>query len=118
MDKKPIVTYYTSRSLNDVQFNYTTTEKELLVVIFALEKSRSYLLGLKVLVYLDHSALKYPLSKNDTKPHLIRWILLLQKFDIEIKDKRGGENVLVHLKSSSLIQESFKCSKSRALEIL
>jgi hypothetical protein len=72
--------------------NYTTTEKELLVVVFAIEKFRSYLLGTKVIVYTDHAALKYLLTKKDAKPCLIQWILLLQEFDLEIRDKRGVEN--------------------------
>jgi hypothetical protein len=57
--------------------NYATTEKELLAVVFAIEKFRSYLVGTKVIVYTDHDTLKYLLMKKDAKPHLIRWILLL-----------------------------------------
>ncbi|XP_004289462.1 PREDICTED: uncharacterized protein LOC101311522 [Fragaria vesca subsp. vesca] len=91
-DKVLRAIYYASRTLNDAQINYTTTEKELLAIIFALEKFRSYLLGTKVVVHTDHSALKYLLSKKEVKPRLIRWILLLQEFDIEIKDKPGKEN--------------------------
>ena len=81
--------YYASRTLNDTQQNYTTTEKELLVVVFAFEKFRSYLLLSKVVVYTDHAALKYLMAKKDAKPRLIRWILLLQEFDVEIRDKKG-----------------------------
>ncbi|KAK8632142.1 hypothetical protein V6N13_028919 [Hibiscus sabdariffa] len=84
--------YYASKTLNDAQVNYTTTEKELLAVIFAFDKFRSYLLRTKVTVYTDHSAIKYLLSKKDAKPRLIRWILLLQEFDVEIIDKKGTEN--------------------------
>ena len=54
-----------------------TTENELLVVVFALEKFYSYLMGSKVIVYSDHAALKYLIKKKDAKPRLIRWILLL-----------------------------------------
>ncbi|KAJ9561319.1 hypothetical protein OSB04_006479 [Centaurea solstitialis] len=84
---------YASRTLNDAQENYTTTEKELLAVVFAIEKFRSYLVLSKIIVYTDHSTLRYLFAKPDAKPRLIRWILLLQEFDIEIRDKRGAENV-------------------------
>ena len=76
-DKKPVVIYYASRTLDEAQQNYTTTEKELLAVVFAMEKFRPYLLCSKVIVYTDHSALKHLLEKKDAKPRLIRWILLL-----------------------------------------
>ncbi|KAL4339564.1 hypothetical protein GQ457_08G027440 [Hibiscus cannabinus] len=84
--------YYASKTLNDAQVNYTTTEKEMLAVIFAFDKFRSYLIGAKVTVYTDHSVIKYLLSKKDAKPRLIRWIMLLQEFDVEIIDRKGTEN--------------------------
>ncbi|KAM1233707.1 hypothetical protein ACFX2J_003385 [Malus domestica] len=59
MDKQPHVIYYASQTLNDAQLNYSTMEKELLVVVFALDKFCSYLLGTKVIIYSDHAALKY-----------------------------------------------------------
>ncbi|KAL0437778.1 UNVERIFIED_CONTAM: hypothetical protein Sradi_0485700 [Sesamum radiatum] len=87
--KDPHAIYYVSRMLDGAQSNYTTTKKELLAIVFALEKFRPYLLGTKVIVYSDHAALKYLLSKKDAKPRLLRWILLLQEFDLTIKDKKG-----------------------------
>ncbi|KAJ9543738.1 LOW QUALITY PROTEIN: hypothetical protein OSB04_023445 [Centaurea solstitialis] len=84
--------YYASKTLIDAQINYTTTEKELLAVVFAFDRFRSYLIGAKVIVHTDHSAIKYLMSKADAKPRLIRWVLLLQEFDLEIIDRKGTEN--------------------------
>jgi hypothetical protein len=64
-------------------------EKELLAVVFSFEKFRSYIVNSKVIVYTDHATIVYILAKKDAKPRLIRWILLLQEFDVEIHDRRG-----------------------------
>jgi hypothetical protein len=88
------VVYYASKTLSEAQLNYATMEKELLAVVFAFEKIRSYIVNLKVIVYIDHAAIKYLLAKKDAKPRLIRWILLLQEFDVEIHDKKWVENVV------------------------
>ncbi|KAK6141718.1 hypothetical protein DH2020_024520 [Rehmannia glutinosa] len=77
-----------ARTMDNAQQNYTTTEKEMLAVVFAFDKFRAYLVGTKVIVYTDHAAIRYLFSKKDAKPRLIRWILLLQEFDIEIRDKK------------------------------
>ncbi|KAM2086763.1 hypothetical protein ACFX1R_024265 [Malus domestica] len=123
-DKQPHVIYYASRTLNDAQLNYSTTEKELLAVVFALDKFRSYLLGTKVIIYTDHAALKYLLTKKEAKPRLIRWMLLLQEFDIEIRDKKGSENVvadhlsrLVHEEDVIPIPETFPDEQLMSLQV-
>nr|GEV92830.1 reverse transcriptase domain-containing protein [Tanacetum cinerariifolium] len=65
----------------------------MLAVVYAFEKFQPYLVLSKSIVYTDHSALKYLLNKQDAKPRLIRWVLLLQEFDIIIRDKKGSENL-------------------------
>jgi len=93
-DKKYHAISYASKTLTGAQLNYATIEKELLAIVFAIDKFRSYLVGAKIIVYTDHAALKYLLTKKDANPHLIRWIHLLQEFDQEIKDKKGRENTV------------------------
>ncbi|RDX96924.1 Retrovirus-related Pol polyprotein from transposon 17.6, partial [Mucuna pruriens] len=91
---------YASRTMDPAQQNYTTIEKELLEIVFAIDKFCSHLLGSKIIVFSDHAALRYLLKKPDAKPRLIRWMLLLQEFDLEIRDKKGAKNSVVdHLSS-------------------
>ncbi|GJX29812.1 reverse transcriptase domain-containing protein [Tanacetum coccineum] len=85
--------YFASKTLNPAQQKYTVTEKELLAVVFAFDKFRSDLILPKTIVHTDHSALRHLFKKQDAKVRLIRWILLLQEFDLEIKGRRGTKNV-------------------------
>ncbi|GJV80204.1 reverse transcriptase domain-containing protein [Tanacetum coccineum] len=85
--------HYASKTMTDAQAHYTTMEKGLLAVVYAFEKFRPYLVLSKTIVYTDHSTLKYLLAKQDAKPRLLRWILLLQEFDVIIRDKKGAENL-------------------------
>ena len=81
-DVKPYVIYSASKTLNEAQRNYTTTRKKLLVIVFALDKLRPYFLGSFIVVFTDRLALKYRLTKQDTKARLIRWVILLQEFNL------------------------------------
>lgn len=70
------------------------TKKEMLAIVCAYDKFRSYLIGSKSIVFIDHSTIKYLLENKESKPKLIRWVLLLQEFDIKITDKKGIENLV------------------------
>ncbi|XP_074300626.1 uncharacterized protein LOC141631917 [Silene latifolia] len=102
--RAPHVIQYASTMMNEAQRNYTTTEKEFLAVVFALEKFRPYILGAKVIIFTDHAALRHLVNKKESKPRLMRWVLLLSEFDVELKDKKGTTNTVAdHL--SRIVQE-------------
>ncbi|GJT35786.1 reverse transcriptase domain-containing protein [Tanacetum coccineum] len=85
--------HYASKTMNEAESHYTTTEKEMLAVVYAFEKFRSYLILNKSIVYTDHSALKYLFAKKDSKARLLRWVLLLQEFTFKVIDTKGAENL-------------------------
>nr|GEY28751.1 reverse transcriptase domain-containing protein [Tanacetum cinerariifolium] len=85
--------HYASKTMTEVESNYTTTEREMLAVVYAFEKFRSYLIMKKSIVYTDHSALKYLFAKKDSKARLLCWVLLLQEYTFKVIDTKGAENV-------------------------
>ncbi|GJU64707.1 reverse transcriptase domain-containing protein [Tanacetum coccineum] len=85
--------HYASKTMNEAESHYTTTEKEMLAVVYAFEKFWSYLILNKSIVYTDHSALKYLFAKKDSKARLLRWVLLLQEFKFKVIDTKGAENL-------------------------
>nr|GFA31193.1 reverse transcriptase domain-containing protein [Tanacetum cinerariifolium] len=73
----------------------TVKEKEMLAVVYAFKKFRSYLIMNKSIVHTDHSALKYLFAKKDATARLLLWVLLLQEFDFKVLDTKGVENLAV-----------------------
>nr|GEX45454.1 reverse transcriptase domain-containing protein [Tanacetum cinerariifolium] len=86
--------HYASKMMTDAESNYTTTEKEMLAVVYAFEKFRSYLIMNKSIMHTDHSALKYLIDKKDAKARLLWWVLLLQEFDFKVLDTKRDENLV------------------------
>ena len=66
----------------------------MLAIVFACDKFRPYILGSHVIIHTDHATINYLMAKKEAKPRLIRWVLLLQEFNLEIKDKKGCDNVI------------------------
>jgi hypothetical protein len=92
VDNKLNVIHYASNTLDAAQKNYATTEKEFLVVVFACDKFRPYIVDSKVTIHTDHAAIRYLMSRKNAKSRLIRWVLFLQEFDSHTVDRKGAEN--------------------------
>nr|GEV11081.1 reverse transcriptase domain-containing protein [Tanacetum cinerariifolium] len=85
--------HYASKTMTEAESNYITTEKEMLAVVYAFKKFRSYLIMNKSIVYTDYFTLKYLFAKKDSKARLLRWVLLLQEFTFKVIDTKGAENL-------------------------
>ena len=83
------VIYYISNNLQGVELNYTIIEKELLAVVYALNKFWHYITSYEVFVYTDHTAIKYLMNKPSIFGRLARWILLMREFNVKIIDNPG-----------------------------
>nr|GEW85059.1 reverse transcriptase domain-containing protein [Tanacetum cinerariifolium] len=94
MHFRPI--HYASKTMIEAKSNYTTTEKEMIAVVYTFEKFWSYLILNKSIVYTNHSALKYLFAKKDSKARLLRWVLLLQEFTFKVFDTKGAENLAAY----------------------
>ena len=76
-------------------------------MVYALDKFKAYLVGSFFVIFTDYSALKHLLMKQDAKAILIRWVLLLQEFNLQIKDKKGVEHVVAdHLSRLTIAHDS------------
>nr|GEU68728.1 hypothetical protein [Tanacetum cinerariifolium] len=100
--------HYASKTMTEAESNYTTTKKEMLAVVYAFKKFRSYLILNKSIVYTDHSALKNLFAKKDSKARLLQWVLLLLEFTFKVIDTKGAENLVAdHINQSTLWFDDF-----------
>jgi hypothetical protein len=89
---REVVIRYASRILSSAERNYSTTERELLAIVWALQEFRPYLFGVHFLLQTDHKALVSMRSMQNPSSRLMRWSLLLQEYDFEIVHKKGKEH--------------------------
>lgn len=113
-DSKPYAIYFITKNMSPAELNYTVTEKEFLVVIYAINKFWHYITGYPTFVHTDHTTIRYLMNKEITNARVTRWLLLLQEFDITIVDNPGKENVvadflsrLVNNSDNSPVEDSF-----------
>ena len=104
-DKTFRAIYYANKTFNEAQENYST---------ISYEKFRPYILGSHVIMHIDNATFKYLMAKKDEKPRLIRWVLLLHEFDLEIKGKKDKDNVIAdHL---SRLEKPIKDERGTKIE--
>ena len=93
-DKIPYAIYFISKNLSKVDLNYAITKKEMLAIVHALNKFRHYVTRYQTFVHTEYASIKYLMNKLDFNARIIRWLLLLQQFDLNIVDKPGKDNVV------------------------
>lgn len=113
---------YPSRTLKKEELNYSTTEKELLAIVWATKRLRQYLLERKFIIQTDHQALKWLFNVKDPSSRLLRWGLRLEEYEYEIEYKKGKENTAadalslecIHLTCPKKVKISWKVIKTAA----
>jgi hypothetical protein len=105
-DHLPYAIYFISKNMSPAELNYTVSENEFLVVIYAINKFRHYITGYSTFVHTDHSAIKYLMNKPITNSRVTRWLLLLQEFDITIVDRPRKENVVADFLSRLTLNDN------------
>lgn len=99
---------YSSRTLNKAEINYSTTEKELVAILFGVKQYRPYIYGRRFCIVTDHKPLTWLFNVKDPSSRLMRWRIKLDEYDFEIKYKSGKSNnnadALSRIKETYLVQ--------------
>jgi hypothetical protein len=113
-NKMPYAIYFVGKNISSAEVNYTVTKKELLVVVYAINKFRHYITGYQAFVHTDHSTIKFLMKKPVTNPRVTRWLLLLQEFNINIIDRPSKDNLvadflsrMIHLGDNTPVEDNF-----------
>ena len=99
--KSPYAIYFISKNLTPTELNYTVTEKEILVVVYSINKFFHYITGYEVFVHTNHSAIIFLMNKPITNGKVTQWLLLLQDFNITVIDRPSKENLVADFLSHS-----------------
>lgn len=98
-NKHPIT--FISRTLSETEQNYATNEKELLAIVWALQKLRNVLYGIADLtIYTDHQSLKFSISEKNPNSKLKRWKNLIEEFGAKLEYKPGNQNIVTRFQES------------------
>jgi hypothetical protein len=113
-NQMPYAIYFVSKNLSPAKVNYTVTEKELLIVVHAINTFKHYITRYQAFVHIDHSAIKFLMNKTVTNTGVTRWLLLLQEFNINIIDRPSKDNLvanflsrMIHLGDNTPVEDNF-----------